>query len=194
MRYQGQISEWNDERGFGFVRPLEGSGRVFVHISAFPRGSRRPSSDEMISYELGQDEHGRTRATKVTYIVARPLSRERQWRFQGLVFATVIAATFLALVAIAVSVRLLHWAVVLLYVLASIVTYLAYADDKRAAQTSGWRTKEGTLLLLGLVGGWPGGLIAQYRFRHKTKKVSFQVAYWLTVGLNCGGLLWLHPV
>lgn len=193
MRYQGQISEWNDERGFGFVRPLEGSGRVFVHISAFPRGSRRPSSDEMISYELCQDEHGRTRATKVTYMVDRPLAQQRQGRLQALVFATLIDVIFFSLITIAVSVGLLHWALLMLYVLASIVTYLAYADDKRAAQTSGWRTKEGTLLLLGLAGGWPGGLIAQYRFRHKTKKVSFQVVYWLTVVLNCAGLLWLHP-
>jgi uncharacterized membrane protein YsdA (DUF1294 family) len=107
--------------------------------------------------------------------------------------ATVITVTFLALVAAAVTVGLLHWAVLVLYVLASVVTYLAYANDKYAAQTGRWRTKEGTLLLLGLAGGWPGGLSAQYRYRHKTKKISFQVAYWLTVGLNCMGLLWLRP-
>jgi uncharacterized membrane protein YsdA (DUF1294 family)/cold shock CspA family protein len=193
MRYQGQISEWNDERGFGFVRPLEGSGRVFVHISAFPHGSKRPASDDIVSYELSHDDRGRPRAMNVTYISGPPLTHGHQSQLQGLLFATIIAVTFLTLVAIAVSVGLLHWAIIVLYILASIVTYLAYADDKRAAQTSGWRTKEGTLLLLGLAGGWPGGLIAQYRLRHKTKKVSFQVAYWLTVGLNCGGLLWLHP-
>lgn len=147
----------------------------------------------MVSYELGRDDHGRPRATNVIYIGGRPLVRERQRQPPGLVFATVIAATFLALVGVAVGVGLLHWAVITLYVLASIATYSAYADDKRAAQSGGWRTKEGTLLLLGLAGGWPGGLIAQQRFRHKTKKVSFQVAYWLTVGLNCGGLLWLRP-
>lgn len=190
MRYQGQISEWNDERGFGFVRPRGGAGRVFVHISAFPPGSRRPSPAEKVSYELSQDDRGRPRATNVTYLVVRPLARERQ--SQGLIFAAVIAATFLALVGMAVIVGSLHWALIVVYVLASVVTYSAYEGDKRAAQTGGWRTGEGTLLLLGLVGGWPGGLLAQHRFRHKTKKGSFQAAYWLTVGLNCAGLLWLR--
>ena len=145
----------------------------------------------MITYELGRDDQGRPRATNVSYIVGRPLARRRPT--QGLVLATVVAATFLALVGVAVGVGSLHWGVLTLYVLASVVTYLAYAGDKRAAQSGGWRTNESKLLLLGLAGGWPGGLVAQQRFHHKTKKVSFQIAYWLTVALNCGGLLWLRP-
>jgi uncharacterized membrane protein YsdA (DUF1294 family)/cold shock CspA family protein len=190
MRHQGQISEWNDERGFGFVRPQQGADRVFVHITAFPPGGRRPSSGEMVYYNLVRDDRGRPRATNVTYVVDRPLAWERR-QSQALLFATVIAATFLTLVAIAAIRGALHWAVSVFYLLASIVTYLAYADDKEKAQTGRWRTTEGTLLVLGFAGGWPGGLLAQYRFRHKTKKVSFQATYWLTVGLNCAGLLWL---
>ena len=193
MRYQGQISEWDDERGFGFVRPREGTGRVFVHISAFPPGSRRPSPEDMVRYGLAHDDRGRPRATNVTYISGHTLAREWRWLSKSKSHATIIAATFLALVAAVVMAGLLHWAVLVFYVLASVVTYLAYANDKYAAQTERWRTTEVRLLLLGLAGGWPGGLIAQYRFRHKTKKISFQVAYWLTVGLNCMGLLWLRP-
>ena len=193
MRYQGQISEWDDKRGFGFVRPRDGAGRVFVHISAFPPGSRRPSLEDMVRYGLAHDDRGRPRATNVTYISGHTLAREWRRPSKGMIHASVIAATFLALVAAAVIVGSLHWAVLVLYVLASVVTYSAYANDKYAAQTGRWRTKEGTLLLLGLAGGWPGGLMAQYRFRHKTKKISFQVAYWLTVGLNCMGVLWLRP-
>lgn len=32
-----------------------------------------------------------------------------------------------------------------------------------------------------LLGGWPGALIAQQKFRHKTRKVSFQVVFWAIV-------------
>ena len=146
----------------------------------------------MVNYALSQDDRGRPRATNVTYLVARPTVRERRAKSQGPVAATLLASTFLALVAAAVGFGALPWPVMWVYVLASVVTYAAYANDKRAAQAGSWRTKEGTLLMLGLAGGWPGGLIAQRRLRHKTKKVSFQVAFWLTVGLNCAALMWLR--
>jgi uncharacterized membrane protein YsdA (DUF1294 family) len=126
----------------------------------------------------------------VAYIIDRPVARLRQ--SQASIFAMVIVAIFLALVTMAIIVGSLHWVLIVVYLLASIVTYLAYANDKLKAQKGYWRTKETTLLLLGLAGGWPGALIAQHRFHHKTQKGEFQVAYWLTVGLNCAGLLWLR--
>jgi uncharacterized membrane protein YsdA (DUF1294 family) len=44
-----------------------------------------------------------------------------------------------------------------------------------------------------LLGGWPGALLAQDLFRHKTSKTVFQAMFWCTVLLNCGGLAWwLH--
>lgn len=38
--------------------------------------------------------------------------------------------------------------------------------------------------LLSLVGGWPGALIAQALLRHKTRKTTFLIGYWLTVIVN----------
>jgi uncharacterized membrane protein YsdA (DUF1294 family) len=37
---------------------------------------------------------------------------------------------------------------------------------------------------VGLAGGWPGALIAQRLFHHKSKKVSFQGVFWFIVGLH----------
>ncbi|RXK56769.1 DUF1294 domain-containing protein [Oleiharenicola lentus] len=67
---------------------------------------------------------------------------------------------------------------------ASLITFVAYWHDKRSAQAQGWRTPEGILHLLELLGGWPGALIAQRWFRHKTVKVSYQVVFWLIVALH----------
>jgi len=58
--------------------------------------------------------------------------------------------------------------------------------DKRRAKKDQWRIKEGTLLSWALVGGWPGGIWAMRRFRHKTSKRSFQAKYVLAVLLNIG--------
>ena len=58
--------------------------------------------------------------------------------------------------------------------------------DKRRAKKDQWRVKEGTLLAWALVGGWPGGIWAMRRFRHKTSKQSFKAKYVLAILLNTG--------
>lgn len=50
---------------------------------------------------------------------------------------------------------------------------------------------ETALHVFSLIGGWPGALVAQRVLRHKTKKRSFQIEFWVTVILNCGALGWL---
>lgn len=72
----------------------------------------------------------------------------------------------------------------------SCVTFIAYAFDKSAAIKGRQRTPEQTLHLLELLGGWPGALIAQNLFRHKSRKASFQIAFWAIVLLNCAALSW----
>jgi uncharacterized membrane protein YsdA (DUF1294 family) len=79
-------------------------------------------------------------------------------------------------------------------VVVSVATFAFYARDKRAARAGRRRTPESTLLILGLIGGWPGGLVAQRMLRHKTRKRSFQAQFWLTVVVNVAAivaLVWL---
>jgi uncharacterized membrane protein YsdA (DUF1294 family) len=68
----------------------------------------------------------------------------------------------------------------------SLATYVAYGLDKRRAVNGCRRISERTLHLLALLGGWPGALIAQQQFRHKTQKVSFRIVFWATVVLHVG--------
>ncbi len=80
--------------------------------------------------------------------------------------------------------------VLLVYVLASLVTFGLYWRDKRQARTDGRRTPENVLHLAELLGGWPGALLAQQAFRHKTRKVGYQVVFWLIVLVHELG--WLY--
>ena len=66
----------------------------------------------------------------------------------------------------------------------SLAAFVAYGFDKRRAQASGRRVPEKTLYLLALFGGWPGGLLGQKIFRHKTQKFGFRVVFWLCVTLH----------
>lgn len=66
----------------------------------------------------------------------------------------------------------------------SLLTFFTYKHDKNAAQNNEWRTSERHLHALSLFGGWPGALLAQQIFRHKTIKQPFQSVFWVTVVVN----------
>ena len=102
-----------------------------------------------------------------------------------------LATLFLLLLTGSALLGKLPFATLSLYLGASTLTFFAYWLDKSAARKAQWRMPENTLQLLGLIGGWPGALIAQRLLHHKTRKLSFQVVCWITVVLNCGFLTWL---
>lgn len=76
------------------------------------------------------------------------------------------------------------------YACMSLVTLVAYGLDKRRAARGTWRTAEMTLHLLALAGGWPGALAGQQLFRHKTRKIRFQVVTWAIVGVHVASWTW----
>ena len=65
--------------------------------------------------------------------------------------------------------------VLLIYATVSLVTFVTYGLDKRAARRGDRRVPEARLHLLELCGGWPGALVAQQVFRHKRRKGSFLI-------------------
>ena len=81
------------------------------------------------------------------------------------------------------------WALIpTLYAVMSLVTFVVYALDKRAARRGAWRTPESTLHLLELLCGWPGAWLAQRKLRHKSVKTSFRIVFFIMVALNLAGM------
>ncbi|WP_342245482.1 DUF1294 domain-containing protein [Pseudomonas sp. OTU5201] len=76
--------------------------------------------------------------------------------------------------------------VLLTYAFMSLVCFVAYWRDKRFAVAGAQRTPESRLHLYELLGGWPGGLMAQRLIRHKSRKVAYQVKFWLIVAVHLG--------
>jgi CspA family cold shock protein len=53
---QGTVKWFNDQKGFGFIQPDDGSKDVFVHISAVERaGMRSLNEGQKISYDIVAD-------------------------------------------------------------------------------------------------------------------------------------------
>jgi uncharacterized membrane protein YsdA (DUF1294 family) len=73
----------------------------------------------------------------------------------------------------------------------SVVTFVAYAIDKRAAkQTDAPRINESALHGMALAGGFVGGWIGRHTLRHKTKKPVFAVVLVVATALHVALLLW----
>lgn len=62
---KGKITQWNDDRGFGFISVSDKNGRVFFHISSLQTRSRRPEVGDDVEFTLGKDKSGKPRATNV---------------------------------------------------------------------------------------------------------------------------------
>ena len=175
MRSKGKITSWNDDKGFGFITPFDGSDRIFIHIKAIKNRGRRPVANDVVTYSISKDNQGRTRAIDATLAGEKPRKMAAQESNHPVM---IIAWFFLIVVGMSCFFTELPLIVLGAYVLLSMITFIAYAIDKSAAQAGRWRTAEASLHLLALLGGWPGALLAQQTLRHKSKKGSFRVELW----------------
>jgi uncharacterized membrane protein YsdA (DUF1294 family)/cold shock CspA family protein len=191
MRIEGAVKTWNDDRGFGFIEPLHGGQEIFVHIKAFVSQSGRPEVGQRVTFEVEMAPDGKKRAKRVEVVrIKRQGIRERndnpaQW---GTATLFAIPAFFVLFSIAAFLWKVPGW-VAGLYLGASVLCFVVYAVDKSAAAADRWRVSEDTLLGLGLIGGWPGAIVAQQVLRHKSNKATFRAKFWATVIINVLGFL-----
>ena len=88
----------------------------------------------------------------------------------------------------------LHWTTIAYLgstVLFSLLAFCAMGLDKRRAGTGKRRISEATLHTFELLGGWPGSLLGQRTFRHKTSKLTYKAVFWGIVGVHLLLLGWM---
>lgn len=171
----GTITTWKNDKGFGFITPDQGGQQVFFHISELSHNQGRPGEQMKVIFTLGYDQHQRPRATNIR--LTQP-----QTALPALPLLTA-GAFFLMLALATLLLRLPLW-VPGAYLLVSLITFFVYGSDKKSALHGTQRVPESTLHLLEFLGGWPGALVAQAYYRHKTIKASFQAGYLTAVMLN----------
>lgn len=173
---QGVVIQWDRKKGYGFIQSKQVSKHVFCHVSECDFYGH-PKVGQQVTFVLTTNAEGRDRAEQVR--------RVGQSRFASVSWRVALVLIYaIALSVLIVTQRIGIWILMLVSVL-SVVCYLVYWLDKRAAQLDQWRTRERSLHLLAVLGGWPGALFAQGRLRHKSRKLGFQVVFWISVMLNC---------
>jgi len=203
----GKLIKWKDDRGFGFIQPVDGSQEVFLHISELKNTTRRPQENDMIYYYFVVDSGGKARACNAFILGARDESTSssvsigRNAKFNaGLtssfpIFEVLLLSTLPLSGAIHFTWTTRNPLPLVLYSVMSVVTYSLYADDKSYAKQGAWRISEQTLHLCELAGGWLGGFIAQRMLRHKNQKKSYQAEFWTIVTIHyIVWLFWLYQI
>ena len=204
MEKPGMISRWYDDKGFGFILPKTGGGS-FLHISAF-RGDRRPRQGDQVwfSRQPGCPGPPARREARLDALTIDPPTVRRGaqapvTRAQARPAPTPPSALQRPLAKLLV--------LLILCVLPAAgaggctwtdrpsgrcwpIRWPACSHSPSTGGTSAapprgdWRTPEVRLHLFELLGGWPGALVAQQVFRHKTRKLSFQLVFWGIVLLH----------
>ena len=84
---KGKISQWKDDKGFGFIQPDDGSEKLFFHVSSVKTNARRPQVGDSVLYDPMRDSQHRLKAKCVVIegVSKGPnsLQKKRQGRIES---------------------------------------------------------------------------------------------------------------
>lgn len=204
--YEGIIKSWKEDKGFGFIQPNGGGKDIFIHIRDLKHSNYQPQQGDDICYKAVADKDGKMRAYDA-FIKGQEISQQyrkksfktnqlqeqnkrREYRLGTL---PILVIAMIPFVFSALLIKERHnFIPFFTYLILSLLTFIVYAFDKTKAHRNEWRVSESTLHLLELMGGWPGALITQRVIRHKNKKTSFQMIFWIIVIIHIA--IWLDVV
>ncbi|MCL9780843.1 cold shock and DUF1294 domain-containing protein [Vibrio sp. S4M6] len=177
MAVTGIVTEWNENKGYGYISVNNQPIKIFFHISDFSGHSLRPQVSEHVIFSLTKDNSGNLRAVDIK----RPI-----------VFNFSIALAIWFATMVVGSIYLLNYPIIVIdyLLLISGFTYVLYAFDKSLSSSDNWQVPELVFHVFTLAGGWPGAVLAQSFLRHRPLSLSYLPTFWFTVIANVTLFAW----
>ncbi len=140
MAITGTVTEWNENKGYGYISVNDQPIKIVFHISDFSGNSMRPQVCENVVFSLTKDPNGNLRAIDIK----RPIA-----------FTFPMALTIWFAAMVVGSIYLLNYPVIVIdyLLLISGFTYLLYGVDKSISSSENWQVPEVVFHLFGLAGG-----------------------------------------
>lgn len=176
-RVQASLVEWKDDKGYGFARLPGGTERIFVHVKAVEKGEQRLKKGDELELEIVEGRKGKPAAQHVRILSATEIAKQ-------LPYHLVTATMLLILVQLVILNGHAPFELNYIYALMGLLSLYLYSRDKQAALFGWWRISEKRLLIIDLLGGIVGGLLAQHRYRHKKSKRSYQAKIFVIVAIH----------
>ena len=196
MRRSGELVQWNNKGGFGFVRDEAGHD-FYVHISKLAPEQGRPRIGDTLSFEIASGRKGRPAAVDVLVTASVPAPAPTMRDIKRMPDGVSRFKLGLRTGAATVMTLLILWAIGTgqapvwlggIYALMGAASALLYRFDKLYAMNNSWRVSETNLHVVDLFGGIIGGLSAQEVYRHKTVKPRFVAMTWAIALVHTLGL------
>lgn len=186
--YIGKITAWDEAAQAGQIKVKSIKAKIGFTRRNLRMPNRLPEIRQAVSF-VAKERDGRWEAAGIVpqgYVLGfaeQASSRPSPLFLDRSFSAVLLACAFVILHLSAVS--FISLPVVLTYLCLSGLLLSFYRFDKRTAQNNGQRGVPDMLLhLLALLGGWPGGLLAQLHYRHQVSNIRFIRTFWFLAALN----------
>ena len=101
-----------------------------------------------------------------------------------------VSGFYMAALVYSQSIDRLSFEALLFFITCNVLGFIFYGMDKLAA-VKGWhRSRERHFYVLALCGGWPGSVLGQIVFHHKTKKTRFRRWFYFMMVTNVLTMGW----
>lgn len=142
---RGKVTQWKDDRGFGFIQPDDGSEKLFFHVSSVKTDARRPQVGDRVLYESMRDSQDRLKArgvviegvAKASYPPTKPRTVRIDSPKKNLVdYISIVIAVVSAFAALYVSTRTNSIAYAWPFAVPIFVAIFIFSREKMPLETS----------------------------------------------------------